>query len=69
MSFIQSLTDKQLLRLFNRILDRINSEFRGGGCFGIGLPTLHACYPEMAESYRIVRAEGRRRTIAKSVNQ
>ena len=61
MQSIQSLTDKQLLRLFSRILDRIQSASSGGSAFGIDLRTLNVVRPDLAASYRIVRDESWRR--------
>ena len=56
MQFLQTLTNKQLVRLWNRILERIA---KLGGTWD--WPTLWAVYPELAECYRMVRNEGKRR--------
>lgn len=58
-NFLQTMTDTQLARLYDRIVRRIYS---GEGCqFGYDLPTLWMTVPGLARAYVQVKAEGRRR--------
>lgn len=61
MSYLETLTDKQLIRLWNKVLAKINQQFAGGRSFGIDLPTLWAVCPEWAKVYLTLRQEGKRR--------
>lgn len=60
---LRDLTDKQLVRLYNRILERIQARFVGGRSFGVDVPTLRYCEPGLYLAYRMVRDEGRRRAL------
>lgn len=61
MSYLETLTDKQLIRLWNKVLAKINQQFVGGRSFGIDLPTLRTVCPEWYEAYMVLRREGKRR--------
>lgn len=62
-TYLRSLSDNQLSRLFGRILERIETAFAGGSQFGIDIPTLRAVCPGFHSAYIAMRQEGRRRTI------
>lgn len=62
-SFLQSMTDDQLIRLWNRILTRIHEWASGGSMFGVDERTLYQCKPGLHRAFVVVRAEGRRRRI------
>ena len=59
---LSELTDKQLIRLFYRVLFRIK-KWAEGDPFGWDLPTLSLCRPALAKTYLAVRNEGRQRRI------
>lgn len=50
-----TLTDKQLSRLYNKILKKISNWGSGGDSFGIDYSTLYACNPTLALAYTDVK--------------
>lgn len=62
---LENLTDEQLLEQFNDLLIKINEEFEGGTTFGVDLPTLRICEPELYNQYMEFRKEGQKRAKQK----
>jgi hypothetical protein len=62
---LTTLTDKQLIRLANKVFkecDRMARE--GGGCeFGWDWPTFSICFPEKYAEFQAIKQEGRRRGL------
>ena len=60
MNYLETLSDKGLFRLYNRLLQRIHSAF-DGDMFGIDLRTLGIISPGFYSAYVMVNAERIRR--------
>lgn len=59
---LQDLTDKQLYRLYQRVLRKIHNDGSSGyQPWGWDLQTLRVVWPEMAKTYLDIRQEGTRR--------
>jgi len=61
---LADLTDKQIVRLANRLHERIRF-WAQGDPFGWDWPTLRVCYPGLHDDFRSVIAEGRKRQLHK----
>jgi hypothetical protein len=59
--YIQTITDKQLFRLFCRLMERFNLATAGGGRFGTDLVTMRIVEPGYYADYVRLRHEATRR--------
>ena len=59
--YLQTITDKQLVRLFCRLMERFNLATAGGGRFGTDLVTMRIVEPGYYADYVRLRREAKRR--------
>jgi hypothetical protein len=62
--YLQTITDKQLLRLFCRLMERFTLATAGGGRFGTDLVTMRIVEPGYYADYIRLRHEAKRRKDA-----
>jgi hypothetical protein len=60
-NYLETITDKQLLRLFCRLMERFNVATAGGGLFGADLVTMRIVEPGYYADYVRLRREAQRR--------